>query len=282
MTVSTISREPGAYPEMPSHDYHALKDVLGSSSIKKWAEKGMTPRAWKFWREQPVTVTDPMKLGDAIHTAILEPEFYESRYAVWTGGRRAGKAWTEFNVAAAGATILTTVQDERARATAAYIKDYAENIYGVLRNGQSEVSYFASDPETGLAVKARADFYGEAGDHRVLVDLKSTSDVTPYARSKALVDKGYAIQLAFYMHVMEQATGQRPTSAFILWVPTTGPIDAVMDRVDPEAIEWGWKRAQAALAGIKECVDSGEFPGMHHAIETLNLPKWALAEEDAA
>lgn len=272
--------EPGVYPEMTSDEYHSLHDILGSSSIKKKCEKGVTMKAWKHYRETPFKVTDPMILGDAIHTAVLEPEFYDSRYVTWKGGRRAGKDWKQFQEDSAGFTILTEVQDERARATAQFIKQEKEDVYRILSDGQRELSYFANDPETGIPMKARADFI--SGNGAALLDLKSSSDITDYARSKALIDKGYAIQLAYYMRVMGLASEVKPQSAYILWVSTTGVIDAVMDEVEPRAIEWGEKRCQAALAEIKECMESGVYPGLHHRKNKLDLPGWVYEQEESA
>ena len=50
--------------------------------------------------------TGAMNVGTAEHCMVLEPDQFPPRYVVWTGGRRAGKEWDNFEAANLDKTII--------------------------------------------------------------------------------------------------------------------------------------------------------------------------------
>ncbi len=92
-------------------DYASI-DAVNFSTMKYMAK---SPRHYRYACENPSATTQPMRLGDASHTATLEPMRFTRDYAVYEPpegktDRRGTKAWDEFLEANPGRTVLK--QDE--------------------------------------------------------------------------------------------------------------------------------------------------------------------------
>lgn len=277
--------EPGVY-ELTSDEYHSIDSHLGSTSIKAWLAEDATPRKWKHGRENPKPPTGSMELGDAMHTSLLEPEFYDSRYVVYDGKRdKRHTAYQAFLKDNAGFTVLTPSQDARARELARYVREEASGVYAILSSGKAEVSGFWRDKETGIDLKWRGDYVGRAADHVVLLDVKTTGDMSLRARQKKLVKPTaggpIAVQAAMYMDGHLNTHGTMPEAFSILWAATEGPVDVLMDQIPPDALEWGRKKYRKALEGIARCRETNTWPGWKQRVHTLELPEWAKKEEEA-
>lgn len=276
--------DPGIYHDVPAPAYHAANNWLGSTSIKRWVAEDCTPRQWMWERDYPKDPTAAMSLGDAIHTALLEPEHYDARYVVYDGVRnKRHKAYAEFLDSLAGETVLTPREDAIARDCARYVREEASGVYTILRSGNSEVSGFWRDPETGLSLKFRADYIGQAAGRTVVLDVKTTADVSLKARRNKLAQSKLggpiAVQAAMYMDGVEACTGVRPDAFYILWVRTEGAVDVILDSIAPSALEWGHAKYRRALGEIAKHNESNSWPGFPRRIEELTLPTWATTED---
>ncbi len=81
--------------DMPFSDYLAL-DRISAHGIQK---VGRSPLHYRAERDAPMTPSDAMKLGTAVHTGLLEPELWDSVLCAPKVDRRtkAGKeAWAAF------------------------------------------------------------------------------------------------------------------------------------------------------------------------------------------
>ena len=57
-----------------------------------------SPRHYQHRLTTPRSDSPAMRLGRAIHTAVLEPDLFPVHWTLYDG-RRAGNAWTEFSAA---------------------------------------------------------------------------------------------------------------------------------------------------------------------------------------
>lgn len=158
-------------------------------------------------------------VGQAMHTAILEPETMADRVIVGLAHDRRSnankQAWAEFELEHFNKIILT-------RAEMDDVERVVENVWaepeiaGLLSGGVAEQSFFTMMPvpdgeggvlidhETGEViqelVKCQHD-YRRPGSHRI--DLKSTMDASPEGFAKSCANYRYPVQQAWYTDVLE-------------------------------------------------------------------------------
>lgn len=217
--------------------------------------------------------TDAMRLGTLAHVALLEPDLVAEMFTVWTGGRRAGKAWEAFEAEAeaAGRTVVKSEDLE----TAFRIRDAVrahKPAWRYLRSGRAEVVLVWRDKRTGLLCKGRMDWLSTSVPD-VMCDLKTARDVSPWAFEPAFARRNYDVQAAFYADGYETLTG-RPLYPKAIAVENVPPHDVIVyDLV--EAIDIGRQLYQEALERVAECQQSGLWLGQCPTGErTLRLPKW--------
>lgn len=117
--------------------------------------------------------TDAMQLGTLEHLLILEPD-REDEVAVWSGGRRYGKAWDEFQAAHDGKLIVTQDQWDKAKAMAQSVYDHPQAAEFVTAKDRA-VEQTWLFRYCGLLCKVRTDLFAMGA----CVDLKTCADVNP-------------------------------------------------------------------------------------------------------
>ena len=195
----------GVHQGVPMELYHALDAV----SASRLSDMKRSPAFCLHRQQTPSTPSEAMAFGTAAHTAILEPDEFEQRYALdpppseariaskdgdtaaaWRGWRNT----KEYNglaaeAAAKGGSLLSS-EDweacERIRENA-----MASPVAKVLRaeDAAAEVSIIAEDPEHGLLRKVRPDDLTPSA--RMIVDVKMARDVTPDGFARAAFSYGY-------------------------------------------------------------------------------------------
>jgi exodeoxyribonuclease VIII len=87
--------------------------------------------------------------------------------------------------------------------------------------GKAEQSFFCTDAETGLELKARPDFILD--DYSLILDLKTTADASPKGFQSSVAKFRYFVQASHYLDVVEGATGTRPQAFLFVAVEKTRP-----------------------------------------------------------
>jgi hypothetical protein len=264
--------KPGIY-KRGEVDYDQIRAV-NYSTLKYLAT---SPKHYKHRVETPNDPTAAMQLGTAAHTAILEPHRYTTEYAVFTGERRAGKAWDAFCDANAGRMILKQGEFEAAlRMRDAVRADPLAMRY--LKRGDAEVTIVWRDPTTGILCKGRLDWLSTSVPD-VYLEIKTARDVSPWAFQSAYARMQYHLQAAFYSDGYEQITG-RTLYAKCAAVESSEPHDVVVYDV-AEALDVGRDAYRLLLEQLAECRKTGVFPGIARGSEmVLRLPRWAAAEDE--
>ena len=144
--------------------------------------------------------------------------------------------------------------------------------------GKSEQSFFAIEPETGLEVKCRPDFM--LNDGSLIIDLKTTTDASPKGFQKSLVNFRYYVQAAWYLDVVELATGKRPDGFLFVAVEKQRPFSTGVYVADEEMIKIGREHAMEDLRKIAKWKSEDNYPGYSNRAEMISLPKWMLPKED--
>lgn len=262
--------EPGLYLR-GQVDYDAI-DGVNYSTLKHIAK---SPLQYQHALCRGFPDTPSKFRGTAAHVAVLEPSRFVKEFAVFDGPRRAGKAWEAFQAENAGRTILKEDEFE----TAMKIRDAVRShpvAARYLRKGITEAALVWDDPETGVRCKGRPDFITD--DH-VIVDLKSTRDITPWSFGRDAYNMAYHVQAAFYSDGYEQVAKFQDVRAVIIAVEQRAPHDVVVYTLDDEVIGIGRDAYRGMLARLVECEKARDWPGYSPVEVPLKLPAYAMPDE---
>lgn len=152
---------------------------------------------------------------------------------------------------------------------------------GVLTDpdGHSEVSIYWIDEETGIPCKARIDRVVVKNRHH-LVDVKTMSEnADPYRFGRTAVKWGYHIQSALYLDGYCAATGTHPDD--VSWWNVIAEVNAPhlvsVPELDGPSLDAGRYRYRQALRLLKNCLDTGEWPGYDEDEPVLcSVPQWEI------
>lgn len=152
-----------------------------------------------------------------------------------------------------GKEILTKADWYRLAGMAATLRK-EPRVNQILAKGRAEVSVFATDPDTGILLKARLDWVNEA----TILDLKSFSQMRGKSIDQTIADaiyyEGYYRQACFYSMVLalaELAAGKKFTREFAMaFVESEQPhetrIKALRPREDGNSNLY-WERGRAEI-----------------------------------
>ena len=255
-----------AYEDIPGVNISTLKE-LWQRSPKHYRHRLSTPR-----EDSPA-----MLVGRAFHCLTLEPSEYANRYAIMPPGLdRRTKAGREWVASLGDREVLTASQAEQVAGMAAALADDPHAGPLLSQPGLREVGLVWDDEATQLHCKGRLDLFTESG---VLVDAKSTSDVTPRAFARSVVTFGYHLQLAFYLDGL-RANGHRVEAVKIAAVESRAPHDVVLFVVPDDILDLGRREYRSALVTLAECRERNEWPGVAWGEVELELPEWAWDSVD--
>ncbi len=267
--------KPGIYENLSNEDYHASAGV--SKSGLDLVEK--CPAAYKA-RYMDGVKQEPTKAmldGAMIHMATLEPKVFDGQYIIKPEGidRRTKKgkaAWEDFLTISAGKLIISQADHDLAKAVskAVHAHPSARNI---LTKGKAEQSVFHEDKSTGKLVKCRPDWWVED----VLADLKTTTDASPGAFSKACYNFRYHVQAAMYKEIVTAQTGIKINSFVFIVVEKSEPYSVAVYYADKDMLDLGAEEYHGNLSLYSRCKDEGIWPGYGAGrILPISLPRWAF------
>lgn len=129
--------------------------------------------------------------------------------------------------------------------------------------GRVEVSMFADDPETGVALRGRIDRLTDLPDGRLAnVDLKSTSDVRRRKIVRTIEDFGYDTQSEVYRHLLRLITGAEAAPTHLVFVETDPPHEVrVVQLAHPDWITGGARKMRDAIDIYARCLRLDQWPG---------------------
>lgn len=276
--------EPGIYPDIPMETYLAW-DAASNSQLTRILK---SPAHLLAYRQEQID-TAALKFGRASHTLLFEPEKFREQFCSEpdiTGPEfasyaspRSTKAYKQ-QVAvleADGLTVLKTEQMEDMEGMRAAILDHPKASTVITATGQAELSVVWDDPETGVRCKSRFDWHTPTYAGGAIVDLKTTTDASPWAFERAVFKFGYHRQGALYLR------GARaldiPVAHFaIVAAEKTSPYGVILYRLNEDAVSLGNTQLDFALVRYAECQRTGEYPGYTTDVVDVGVPPWADAQ----
>lgn len=264
----------GIHEDITFDDYLRI-DALNHSTLKLW---GRTPAHARYDMTHPQETTKSLRMGDACHVAVLDPERFTREYARSpTFDMRTNKG------KAAAATWASEYPDYAALLPAEYdcacgMRDsiWAHPLASEMLKGKghNELTIIWVDPESGLLCKGRIDRLTSYMGWTVVIDLKTAKDASIDGFAKACVNYRYHSQAAFYLDGLNVLAAHERRFIHLV-IENQPPYLARLMELDESAIEEGRARCRAAMEAYKACVDSGEYPEYPVGIEGFDLPAWA-------
>ena len=227
--------------------------------------------------------TKSLRLGNAFHPGILEPERFEKEFVIlptscMKGTRKNPNPGMQANLDAFKAqcednnqVIMTQKEYDNIREMRAVVQS-DQNAIDILSQGEAEVTGYFLDPDFDIWIKVRLDWFDR--QNKMITDLKSCADARHFPFRKSAHDHGYDLQAFMGKYVATQLTGEAYDFQF-LCVESKGYHGLHIWEADDEMLQTGYKKYQKAMALYKQCLESGEWPGYDSTPKPLGSPSYA-------
>jgi hypothetical protein len=268
-------------------EYRSHKDHISSTGLKTLLTE--SPEHFLYhWNKQDQD-KDHYRFGRIFHMGCLEPERFRADLIVepeFTGYTKDGKlspmsgeaknkrkSWRQAN---SGKTVLlANERDDMVGMLDAVMKvTVAQNI---IAAGKPEASFYATDPVTGLLMKARPDIIVVEEDGFEIYDVKTTRR-HPRWFSKEIGEFRYDIQLSFYKLVCQLVLGKPFKRGGWLVVEKNAPYSVTVKDVPPEKLSISDDWVRHGLNVLEECVKKNQWPSYCSTVEPAQYPSWLDTE----
>lgn len=264
--------------EISNEEYHA-SEGLSKSNLDKFAQ---SPATYFYNKQNPEPPTPAMEMGTLVHTAILEFDKLDERYAVGVECDRRtkeGKAlWAKFQEDNQGKKIITSEDYNTALAMRESVLANPK-AKKLLDSAEVEQSYYWIDKRTGVLCKCRPD----AVNLGYLIDIKSTTDASINAFMRSAHNFRYHNQSAWYSDGYYEVSGNNPKGFIFIVVEKKPPYQVALYVAEDLFTEAGRQENNMLLTQFAECQKNNNwysYGGKENNIMTLTLPKWAYSEYD--
>lgn len=254
---------PGLVEDMPEAEYHARPELssTGARTLLRNAAK------YQWDRTHPV-YKDVYDVGSALHTKVLGKG--------WPVDVHDFDNWTTKAAKEAKAASRAEGRVPMLRKDADVVDAMAESVLrhplarGIFEGGgYREVSLFATDPDTGVAMRARPDVLQDD----IMADLKSAISAASDDFAKSAANYGYHVQQEWYERVRQIALGTWPIAPTFLFVVVekSPPYLVNVIELDAEFAQIGRSQVDRALRLYAECAATDTWPGYQRADGQPNL-----------
>lgn len=139
--------------------------------------------------------------------------------------------------------------------TARAIKENKHALAAFSQKGESELSIFWRDEETGVLLKCRPDFLPY--DCKLVPDYKTAASVNPETFYGDFIKYGYHVQAAMYREGIKAVSGIDVESFFFVAQEKEPPYITQVYLPDDTIIDYGKKAARKAINTFLECQSKG-------------------------
>lgn len=274
---------------MPIEEYHGYSSVISKSGLDDINHSPAKFKAMRGSDAPPRAETSSQLVGNLAHCAFLEPNEFPKRYAIGPTVHRGTNVWKEF-VANTKLTAIQADQNNTAWLQAKAMNDLTAVFWDgeqhldmnrIMARGRAEVSAFANDPHTGVLCRVRPDWVHDLGDGRVLlVDVKTVGSALEDGFLLQARKLRYFLQDKFYSDVYEWATGKTVAGFIFANVETAWPHPAASYQFGDQSRHEGWLQYRKNLDLYADCLKRDTWPGISSQTTTVDLPLYALTEEE--
>lgn len=253
----------------PSLSSTIAKILLAQTPLHAWTA---SPRLNPDWEPKDSKTFD---IGRAAHRATLGAgsDFCAIPDEILaSNGAASTKAAKDFIAEArkAGLTPLKSEEVEQIEAMRVKICEKLAANKIVLDPADSEVAVLGQIE--GMWCRAMID--NAPNDPRVpLYDFKTTTDASPEAATRAVMNYGYDIQAAHYLDTWKAVTGEDRLFRFI-FQEKTAPYEVSVVEVGPDSLMMARKKIARARAMWANCLNADDWPGYAPGVHRVELPEF--------
>lgn len=267
------------FVEESNEDYHARTEV-SASMLKKLDESPRLFEAYYVTKTITSKPSDAMRIGTAVHTAVLEPLDFDNRYVVCPDecSDRRTKAYKEWAAMAGDREVLT--MDDAKRIISCTNSLFKNDIANKIVNAATEKEKSFAYDDFLTQVPCRVRFDALAGD--VIVDLKTVSDGSESEFVRSIANYRYHLQAAHYLEGFKTLDPTRDWQFVFITLETVAPFRCRVFRLDDDALRLAADRRTALLESYKSRMSSGDWSEPNeNEVVTLSLPRWFTNKEMA-
>lgn len=284
-TAQAGAQTPAAGPvvldDLTADEYHADRTSISSTGLRALLDPGC-PAQYRYDRDNPPAPKREFDLGNALHAAVLgkgadivEIDYPDYKKADARAQRDA--AYDE------GKIPLLPKEKEQIDAMAAAIRQHRDAgplfAPGV---GVAEQSIYWTDRATGVRCRVRPDWLIIRPDMAAVVDLKSTTDASPDACSRAIETYSYHQQGALYVDGVYAAFDPADVRFFFVFISKKAPYLITVRELADQDQDIGRARNERALRIYADCESTGEWPDWTGPVDTIpqiGMPTWATLRQ---
>jgi exodeoxyribonuclease VIII len=255
-------------------EYLSKKDHVSASDLKNFLKSPKYYYYEKFEKLEKESKAH-FRIGSALHEIILEPQYFQSNYAVspkFDRRTKDGKAGFDlFELENEGKTIINEEDMEMIRRMS--LTSLESNTFvELIKDSVREVSCYTIDEITGLKVRLRPDSL--ATTKSTITDIKSCLDSSPKKFKNDIYSYGYSLSAAYYCDFLN-----RENYVFAA-IEKQAPYQMSLFVLSDEMMEFGRKQYRMGLDLLKWSqihnywCDYSEFEILKECYELGNLDKF--------
>lgn len=258
---------------MTDEVYHGRPELSSTGARSLLPEFGGSPAKYQWNRTHPRS-SKTYDIGHAVHARVLGTGLQAIAYpedllaANGAASTKAAKDWAA-EQRANGLVPMKEVEVNVIRKVSDAVLANPEARTILETHAHRETSIFTTTPE-GVSIRARFDIYGGNSG----ADLKTTTDASPRAFMRHIVDYGYYVQAAWYADAHKYETGAELDTFKFIAVETSGPYQVAVYELDTLFQRIGTELAKKARDTYARCLDTGIWPGIEG--ELLGPPNWMI------
>ena len=272
---------PGWYQNLSNDFYHRVSKGWSSSWVKKMHEE--SPAKVKYLRENPEKPNAAMRLGTAVHSLVMEPDYFDRdnyivRSSYWKAVDEARQEYPDKNV-------ITEDQFKAGEKMAANVLShpYLKHLFS---DGIAESSiyqwYDGIDPydytQYREMIKVRPDFIPRG--YPILMDLKTAADASHSGFIDAICHWSYDLSAAMYMHtanhckeLLEHQGIAAFTNFIFVVAESSPPYQVAWYEMRPEWMEHGLKLFERGMYKIHQA-KKNNWPPYNVERQWLEMPAY--------
>lgn len=282
---ATVWRGPGVYSadELTLEQYHA--DIVPGGSLSSSGARALLspgcPAQFHHDRQQPQLPKREFEIGTAVHSMLLG-----------TGAELVVVNAEMWNTKAVKADVAAIRADDKIPLKPSDMQQVEDMVAAVRRHpvagplfapgtGTAEQSLYWTDPATGVVCRVRPDWLKHLPELTLCVDYKTAAKADPEAVSRAIADRGYHQQDAFYIDGIQAVLGL-PARFLFVFQSKTAPYLITVRELSEADRAIGRAKNQRALRIFADCTKTGIWPdwtGPTESIPYISLPPWAAIRE---
>jgi exodeoxyribonuclease VIII len=254
---------------LPAADYHKI-EAFSASTAKICLRSAAHFAASKETQKEP---SDAMKMGTAVHTAILEPHLFDAEIAImpkFDKRTKAGKEGAEqFENDNVGKTVIDFYQGERVKAMAEAVRGH-DFFKDHVKNGEAEGTMLWG--QYGVQCKARVDYMvGQS-----IFDVKTCQDASPEGFSRQIASFGYHLQAAHYSMGFKRTFGEKLDRFVFIAVESNYPHMVGVYTLGLESLKAGQIELEKAAKVYAFALSEKPERTYSKRVMELNIPTWAM------